>query len=40
MSLAKISPTSWGYYASEVADGREDYYREAEVPGLFLGRGA
>ena len=40
MSLVKISPSSWSYYASEVADGREDYYREAEVPGRFLGRGA
>jgi len=40
MSLVKIAPSSWSYYASEVADGREDYYREAEVPGRFLGRGA
>jgi conjugative relaxase-like TrwC/TraI family protein len=40
MSLVKISPSSWSYYASEVADGREDYYQESEVPGRFLGRGA
>ncbi|MGB9111480.1 MAG: MobF family relaxase, partial [Acidimicrobiales bacterium] len=40
MSLTKIHPDSWGYYASEVADGREDYYQESEIPGRFLGRGA
>ncbi|MGA8296573.1 MAG: MobF family relaxase [Acidimicrobiales bacterium] len=40
MSLTKISPDSWSYYASEVADGREDYYQESGIPGRFLGRGA
>ena len=41
MSLVKLAPDAWRYFAEEIATGREDYYaRSAERPGLFLGRGA
>lgn len=41
MSLVKMSPSSWRYYAEEIALGREDYYAAAaEHPGRFVGRGA
>lgn len=41
MSLVKIAPSGWHYYASELAEGREDYYAvAAEQPGRFAGRGA
>jgi hypothetical protein len=41
MSLVKLAPEGWRYFAEEIATGREDYYaRSAERPGLFLGRGA
>ena len=41
MSLSKMAPLSWRYYAEEVAAGREDYFAAgAERPGRFLGRGA
>ena len=42
MSLVKMAPSAWRYYAEEVATGREDYYAlGAERLGLFLraGRG-
>ncbi|HUY05722.1 MAG TPA: MobF family relaxase, partial [Acidimicrobiales bacterium] len=36
-----MSPSSWSYYAKEVASGREDYYASAaDRPGRFVGRGA
>jgi conjugative relaxase-like TrwC/TraI family protein len=41
MSLVKLAPDGWRYFAEEIATGREDYYaRSAERPGRFLGRGA
>jgi conjugative relaxase-like TrwC/TraI family protein len=41
MSLVKLAPDGWRYFAEEIATGREDYYaRSAERPGMFLGRGA
>ncbi len=41
MSLSKMAPLAWRYYAEEVAAGREDYFAAgAERPGRFLGRGA
>ncbi|HUY06221.1 MAG TPA: MobF family relaxase [Acidimicrobiales bacterium] len=41
MSFVKMSPSSWSYYAKEVASGREDYYASAaDRPGRFVGRGA
>ncbi|HEY5272597.1 MAG TPA: MobF family relaxase, partial [Acidimicrobiales bacterium] len=41
MSLVKLAPNGWRYFAEEIATGREDYYaRSAERPGVFLGRGA
>ena len=40
MTLTKISPSGWSYYASEIAAGREDYYVEAAVPSLWAGSGA
>jgi hypothetical protein len=41
MSLVKIAPAGWCYYADELARGREDYYAAAaEHPGRFVGRGA
>ena len=40
MSLTKMSPDSWSYYASEVAGGRGVVVLASEIPGLFLGRGA
>jgi conjugative relaxase-like TrwC/TraI family protein len=41
MSLVKLAPNGWRYFAEEIATGREDYYaRSAERAGLFLGRGA
>jgi conjugative relaxase-like TrwC/TraI family protein len=41
MSLVKLAPDGWRYFAAEIAAGREDYYaRSAERPGLFVGRGA
>jgi len=41
MSFVKMSPSSWSYYAKEVASGREDYYASsADRPGHFVGRGA
>ena len=41
MSLVKLAPEGWRYFAEEIAAGREDYYaRSAERPGLFVGRGA
>ena len=41
MTLTKMSPSSWRYYAEEVASGREDYYAIAsEHRGRFVGRGA
>ena len=40
MSLSKMAPLAWHYYAEEVATGREDYFAAgAERPGRFLGRG-
>ena len=41
MSLSKMAPLSWAYYAEEIAVGREDYYATAaERPGRFPGHGA
>jgi conjugative relaxase-like TrwC/TraI family protein len=41
MSLTKLSPSGWRYFAEEIATGREDYFaRSAEHPGRYLGRGA
>jgi conjugative relaxase-like TrwC/TraI family protein len=41
MSLVKLAPDGWRYFAEEIATGREDYYaRSAERPGRFLGRSA
>ena len=41
MSLVKLAPDGWRYFAEEIATGREDYYAgSAERPGRFLGRGA
>ena len=41
MSLTKLSPSGWRYFAEEIATGREDYFaRAAEHPGRYLGRGA
>ncbi|HEY5320157.1 MAG TPA: MobF family relaxase, partial [Galbitalea sp.] len=41
MSLVKLAPNGWRYFAEEIATGREDYYaRSAERAGMFLGRGA
>ena len=41
MSLSKMAPLAWAYYAEEIGGGREDYYATAsERPGRFLGRGA
>ena len=40
-SLTKMAPSSWTYYAEEIATGREDYHAlSAERPGIFLGAGA
>ncbi|MDA8289011.1 MAG: relaxase domain-containing protein, partial [Actinomycetota bacterium] len=40
MSLSKMAPLSWAYYAEEIGGGREDYYAAgAEHAGRFLGRG-
>ncbi len=41
MSLTKLSPSGWRYFAEEIATGREDYFaRSAQHPGRYLGRGA
>ena len=41
MSLTKLGPSGWRYFAEEIATGREDYFaRSAEHPGRYLGRGA
>ena len=41
MSLTKLGPSGWRYFAEEIATGREDYFaRCAEHPGRYLGRGA
>jgi conjugative relaxase-like TrwC/TraI family protein len=41
MTLTKMAPGAWRYYAEEVAAGREDYYAIAsEHRGRFVGRGA
>ena len=41
MTLTKMSPRAWRYYAEEVATGKEDYYAAgAETAGRFVGRGA
>ena len=41
MSLSKMAPLAWAYYAEEIGGGREDYYATAsERPGRSLGRGA
>jgi hypothetical protein len=40
MSLTKLGPSGWRYFAEEIATGREDYFaRSAEHPGRYLGRG-
>ena len=40
MSLTKMSPKGWRYYAQEIAQGREDYWAENLSRGEWLGRGA
>ena len=40
MTLVKMSPSSWRYYAEEIADGREDYWAEEKMPAAWVGRGA
>ena len=41
MTLTKMSPGGWRYYAEEVSSGREDYYAvSSETLGRFVGRGA
>jgi conjugative relaxase-like TrwC/TraI family protein len=41
MTLTKMSPSGWRYYAEEVSSGREDYYAvSSETLGRFVGRGA
>jgi conjugative relaxase-like TrwC/TraI family protein len=41
MSLTKLGPSGWRYFAEEIATGREDYFaRSAEHLGRYLGRGA
>ena len=40
MTLVKMSPSSWLYYAEEIADGREDYWAEEKMPAAWVGRGA
>ncbi len=41
MSLTKLNPSGWRYFAEEIALGREDYFaRSAEYPGRYLGWGA
>jgi len=41
MSLTKLGPSGWRYFAEEIATGREDYFaRSAEHPGRYLGRGS
>ena len=41
MSLTKLGPSGWRYFAEEIATGREDYFaRSGEHPGRYLGRGA
>jgi hypothetical protein len=41
MTLTKMAPSGWRYYAEEVASGREDYYAvSSEHLGRFVGRGA
>ena len=41
MTLTKMSPNGWRYYAEEVASGRDDYYAvSSETLGRFVGRGA
>jgi conjugative relaxase-like TrwC/TraI family protein len=41
MTLTKMSPSGWRYYAAEVSSGREDYYAvSSETLGRFVGRGA
>ncbi|HZU80483.1 MAG TPA: MobF family relaxase, partial [Acidimicrobiales bacterium] len=39
MGLVKMAPDGWAYYATEIADGREDYFAREER-GCWLGRGA
>ena len=40
MTLTKISPSGWAYFADEIAAGREDYYVDSAVPSLWVGSGA
>ena len=40
MTLTKISPAGWSYYATEIAEGREDYYLQSATPSLWAGSGA
>lgn len=40
MTLTKISPSGWAYYADEIAAGREDYYVDSASPSLWAGSGA
>jgi conjugative relaxase-like TrwC/TraI family protein len=41
MTLTKMAPNGWRYYAEEVASGRDDYYAvSSETLGRFVGRGA
>lgn len=41
MSLSKMAPSGWRYYAEEVASGREDYFAlSSDRPRRFLGQGA
>jgi conjugative relaxase-like TrwC/TraI family protein len=41
MTLTKMSPSGWRYYAEEVSSGREDYFAvSSETLGRFVGRGA
>jgi conjugative relaxase-like TrwC/TraI family protein len=41
MTLTKMAPNGWRYYAEEVSSGREDYYAaSSETLGRFVGRGA
>src|ERR1700676_3716827 len=40
MSLTKMAPGAWGYYAKEIAGGREDYFTENHQRGAWSGGGA
>ena len=37
MTLVKMSPGAWRYYAEEIANGREDYWAEEQSPGCWVG---